>query len=168
MPMYMKWGKGPDIKGEVTETTRAGWIAIDRASFGASRADGIEVGSGQEKRHRNVPTISPLTILRTYDAASPLLFNAAVAGEPVDVWIDYVEPANAQDKPPNIFLKLSLRACLITSYSTGGGGGGLTESLSLSYTGLNVEYTPYDETDKAGTTTRGFFDLITGKCTAWK
>ena len=52
--------------------------------------------------------------------------------------------------------------------STSGGGDKPGESLSLSYTAINVDYTPYDETDKAGTTTRGFFDLITGKCAAWK
>ena len=44
----------------------------------------------------------------------------------------------------------------------------VAESLSLSYTAINIDYTPYDETDKAGKTTRGFFDLITGKNTAWK
>jgi type VI secretion system secreted protein Hcp len=166
--MYMKWGKGPDIKGEVTESTRVGWLAIDTASFGASRAGGVEVGSGQEKRHRNPPSIAPLQITRTYDAASPLLFNAACAGDPVDVQIDYVEPASGPDKAPNTYLQLSLRACLITNYSSSGGGGGLSESLSLSFTAVNIDYTPYDETDKAGKTTRGFFDLITGKCTAWK
>jgi type VI secretion system secreted protein Hcp len=168
MPLYMKWGKGPDIKGEVTELTRVGWLACDSASFGASRAGGVEVGSGQEKRHRNPPSIAPITVKRTFDAASPLLFNASCAGEPTDVWIDYVEPANAQDKAPNLYLQLAMRACLITSYSAEGGGGGLSESLTLSFTAINIDYTPYDETDKAGKTTRGFFDLITGKSTAWK
>src|SRR5689334_14698859 len=133
MPMYMKWGKGPDIKGEVTESSRVGWIAVDSASFSASRAGGVEVGSGQEKRHRNPPSIGALQLTRTYDAASPLLFNAACAGEPVDVQIDYVEPAGGPDKPPNTYLQLSLRACLITNYQAAGGGGGTSESLSLSF-----------------------------------
>jgi len=164
----MKWGAGPDIKGEVTESTRVGWLAVDTASFGASRAGGVEVGSGQEKRHRNPPSIAPVQISRTFDSASPLLFNAACAGEPANVWIDFVEPGGGADKPPNLVLKLSLRACLITSYSAGGGGGGLSESLTLDFTGINIDYTPYDETDKAGKTTRGFFDLISGKNTAWK
>src|SRR5262245_8788217 len=158
MPMYMKWGAGPDVKGEVTESAHAGWIAIDSLSLGASRAGGVEVGSGQEKRHRNPPSISPAQISRTFDAASPLLWNQAVAGEPVNVWIDFLEPAQAQDKPPNLYLKVALRACVITSYTMGGGGvGSPSETLSLSFTGINIDYTPYDETDKAGKTTRGFF-----------
>ncbi len=168
MPMYMKWGAGPDIKGEVTESAHVGWIAIDSVSLGASRAGGVEVGSGQEKRHRNPPDITPIQISRGYDAASPLLFNQAVAGEPANVWIEFMEPPGGQDKPPNIYLKLALRACVITNYSMAGGGEKPGETLSLSYTGINIDYTPYDETDKAGKTTRGFFDLITGKCTAWK
>jgi type VI secretion system secreted protein Hcp len=169
MPLYMKWGSGPDIKGEVTESKRVGWMAIDSITFGASRAGGVEVGSGQEKRHRNPPSIAPIQISRTYDAASPLLFNTSCAGEPANVQIDFLEPPSGQDKEPNLYMTLSLRACLITSYTAGGGGGGgLTESLSLSFTGINIEYTPYDETDKAAKSTRGFFDLITGKCTAWK
>jgi type VI secretion system secreted protein Hcp len=166
--MYMKWGKGPDIKGEVTESGHVGWIAIDSLSMGSSRAGGVEVGSGQEKRHRNPPSIAPAQISRSYDAASPLLWNASVAGEPTDVWIDYLEPAGGQDKPPNLYLQIALRACVISSYSMGGGGGGASETLSISFTAVNIDYTPYDETDKAGKTTRGFFDLITGKCTAWK
>jgi len=168
MPLYMKWGDGPDVKGEVTEATRVGWIAIDSISLGASRAGGVEVGSGQEKRHRNPPSIGPVQLTRSYDVASPLLFNQAVAGDPVNVWIEFVEPAAGQDKPPNIYLKLSLRACVITNYNMAGGGGGPAETLSLSYTAINIDYTPYDETDKAGKTTRGFFDLVTGKCSAWK
>jgi type VI secretion system secreted protein Hcp len=166
--MYMKWGKGPDIQGEVTESKHASWIAIDSLSLGTSRAGGVEVGSGQEKRHRNPPTINPVSLTRTYDKASPLLFNAAVAGEPVDVWIEFLEPSVGQDKPPNPYLQLALRACVITNYQMAGGGGGPQETLSLSYTAINIDYTPYDETDKAGKTTRGFFDLVTGKCTAWK
>jgi type VI secretion system secreted protein Hcp len=166
--MYMKWGSGPDIKGEVTESKHVGWIALDSIAVGSSRSGGVEVGSGQEKRHRAPPSIGPVQISRTYDAASPELFNASVSGEPVNVIIEFLEPPAAADKEPNLFLKLSLRACLITSYQMSGGGGGLGESLSLSYTGINIDYTPYDETDKAQTTKRGFFDLITGKCTAWK
>jgi type VI secretion system secreted protein Hcp len=164
----MKWGAGPDIKGEVTESSHKEWIAIDSFSFGTSRAGGVEVGSGQEKRHRNPPSIAPAQMQRTYDAASPLLFNQSVSGEPTDVWIDFVEPSNKQDKPPNLYLKVALRACVITNYTMGGSSGSPSESLSVSFTAVNIDYTPYDETDKAGKTTRGFFDLITGKCTAWK
>ena len=69
MALYMKYGT---LEGEVTETGHLGWLAIDSASFGVGRSTNVEVGSGQEKRHRDQPTISDLQLSRTYDKASPL------------------------------------------------------------------------------------------------
>jgi type VI secretion system secreted protein Hcp len=163
----MKWGK-PDIKGEVTEASHKDWIAIDSVSLGTSRAGGVEVGSGQEKRHRGQPSIGPVQISRTYDQASPGLFTQSVAGAPANVVIDFVEPPAAQDKAPQLYLQLKLRACIIASYQMSGGGGGLSESLSLSYTAINIYYTPYDETDRAETLKRAFFDLTSGKPDEWQ
>jgi type VI secretion system secreted protein Hcp len=168
MPLYMKWGKGPDIKGEVTETTHKDWIAIDSVSFSTARSLNVQVGSGQEKRHRDLPTMSDLQVSRTMDKASPLIFNQAVAGKPTNVYIHFVEPPKGQNKSPNTVAELSLRNCVITSYSLGGGGGGASESLSLNFTAINFDYTPFDDKDQQGTPVHGFFDLITAKCTAWK
>jgi type VI secretion system secreted protein Hcp len=168
MALYLKWGNGPDIKGEVTESKHEKWIAIDSATFKVTRAETVEVGSGQEKRHRNPPSFGTVTCARTYDASSPLLFNAACSGDPTNVLIHFVEPPAGQDKPANVYLILALRACIISMYEMGGGTGGPAERLALSYTGIKMTYTPYDETDKAKPMTRGFFDLITGKCTEWK
>jgi type VI secretion system secreted protein Hcp len=168
MPLYMKWGKGPDIKGEVTETAHKDWIAIDSVSFSAARSMGVQVGAGQEKRHRDLPVISDLQVSRSMDQASPLLFNQSVAGKPTNVYIDFVEPPKGQSKSPNTVASLALRNCVITSYSLGGGGGGASESLSLNFTAINFDYTPFDDKDVQGTVQHGFFDLITAKCTAWK
>jgi type VI secretion system secreted protein Hcp len=166
--MFLKWGKGPDIKGEATEDTHKGWIAIDSINVSANRAGDVQVGSGQEKRHKNPPNLAPVSITRTYDKASPLLFNASVVGEPTDVYIDCLEPPPGPDKPPNLYLSLALRACIISNYSMAVSAGGPTENLSLSYTAVNIDYTPYDETGKASDKARGFFDLLTGKAVAWK
>ncbi len=167
MPLYMKWGKGPDIKGEVTETSHKDWIAIDSVSFSTGRSLNVQVGSGQEKRHRDLPVLSDLQVSRTMDKASPLMFNQSVAGKPTNVWIHFVEPPKGQSKSPNTVAEIALRNCVITSYSLGGGGGGGSESLSLNFTAINFDYTPFDEKDVQGTTVHGFFDLITAKCTAW-
>src|SRR5262249_5648347 len=128
MALYMKYGK---LEGEVTESGHEGWLAIDSASFGVGRNTNVEVGSGQEKRHRDQPNISDLTISRTYDKSSPLLFNESVVGKPTHVQIDFLEPADGADAKPNVYLTLDLRNCLVSSYSVGGGGGGPTESLAL-------------------------------------
>jgi type VI secretion system secreted protein Hcp len=159
----MKYGK---LEGEVTESKHDKWLAIDSASFSVGRSTNVEVGSGQEKRHRDQPTISDLQISRTYDKSSPLLFNESVVGKPTNVQIDFLEPAHEADAAPNIYLSLNLRNCLVSSYSVGGGAGGATESLALNFTAINIQYTAYDKEDTA-TPTKGAFDLVTAKQTWW-
>jgi type VI secretion system secreted protein Hcp len=162
----MKWGKGPDIKGEVTEATHKEWIAIDSVSLTTGRAVGGQIGSGQEKRHRGLPTISDMQISRSIDKSSPLLFNASVAGKPTNVVIHLMEPAKGSNKPMNKVVEWELRNCVITTYHLGGTGGGGSETFSLNFTGINFKYTPYDQTDTAQATANGFFDLTTAKCSA--
>ena len=165
MPIYMKYGD--KITGEVTETGHDGWLACDSASFNVNRSTTVEVGSGQEKRHRDQPTVSDMQISRTYDKSSPLLFNEAVVGKPQKVQIDFLEPADGADASPNVYLTYYLRNCLISSYSVGGGGGGATESLALNFTAINIEYTAYDEKDEPKPS-KGAFDLVTAKQTWWQ
>jgi type VI secretion system secreted protein Hcp len=167
MPLYMKWGKGPDIKGEVTETDHKDWIAIDSLSVGTSRTFNVNVGSGQEKRHRGLALISELHLTHSLDQASPLLFNQSVAGTPTNVWIHFVEPPKGQNKQPNVVAALALRNCVVTNYLLAGGTAA-QETLSLNFTAINFDYTPFDDKDAQGTTQHGFFDLITAKCTAWQ
>jgi type VI secretion system secreted protein Hcp len=163
MALYMKYGK---IEGEVSESGHEGWIAIDSASFGVNRSTTVEVGSGQEKRHRDQPSVSDLQVSRTYDKSSPLLFNEAVVGKPQNVKIHFLEPADAPDAAPNVYLEYDLRNCLVSAYSVGGGGGGATESLGLNFTAINIQYTAYDKEDNA-TKSKGQFDLVTAKSTWW-
>src|SRR6516165_353369 len=106
MALFMKYGT---IEGEVTEKGHEGWLACDSASFGVGRSTTVEVGSGQEKRHRDQPTVSDLQISRTYDKASPLLFNEAGVGKPVKAVVHFLEPADGPDKEPNVYLEYELR-----------------------------------------------------------
>jgi type VI secretion system secreted protein Hcp len=163
MALYMKYGA---LLGEVSEKGHEKWLAIDSASFGVGRSTNVEVGSGQEKRHRDQPTISDMQMSRTYDKSSPLLFNEAVVGKPTNVQIDFLEPADGADASPNVYLSLYLRNCLVSSYSVGGGAGGSSESLSLNFTAINIEYTAYDKEDTPSKT-KGAFDLVTAKQTWW-
>src|SRR6516165_1371798 len=116
MPIYMQYGT---IKGEVTESKHVDWLACDSASFSVGRSTTVEVGSGQEKRHRDQPTISDMQISRTYDKASPLLFNGGVVGKPQKGIIRVLEPAHGADASPHVNLESQLGNCLLWSYSVG-------------------------------------------------
>jgi len=163
MALYMKFGT---LEGEVTEPGHEKWMAIDSTSFSVGRSTNVEVGSGQEKRHRDQPTVSDMQISRTYDKSSPLLFNESVVGKPVKVQIHFMEPAVGADAAPHTYLEFDLRNCLLSSYSVGGGAGGATESISLNFTAINIQYTAYDKEDVA-TKYKGAFDLVTAKQTWW-
>jgi hypothetical protein len=56
------------------------------------RSTNVEVASGQEKRHRDQPTVSDLQVSRTYDKVSPLFFNGAVVGKRQKVENHFLEP----------------------------------------------------------------------------
>jgi type VI secretion system secreted protein Hcp len=159
----MKYGT---IDGEVSESGHLNWLAIESTSFGVGRSTNVEIGSGQEKRHRDQPTISDIQISRTYDKSSPLLFNEAVVGKPQKVHIDFMEPADAPDAKPNVYLSLIMRNCLVSSYSLGGGAGDCTESIGINFTAINILYTAYDDKDQP-VDTKGFFDLVTAKAVWW-
>src|SRR5437868_2190990 len=106
MALYMKYGT---LEGEVTEKGHEKWLAIDSTSFGVGRSTSVEVGSGQEKRHRDQPTVSDMHMSRTYDKASPLLFSEAVVGKQQKVQIDILEPADGADASPNVYLTYTMR-----------------------------------------------------------
>lgn len=164
MALYMKFG---DIQGEVTETKHKGWIAIDSISFGCSRNSFVEVGSGQEKRHRDQPSVNDMNCSRSLDKSSPLLFNQSMVGEPTDVTIHCMRPANKPNAEPLLYLEYKLRNVLICSYSVSNSEGGGSESLALNFTAIDIYYTPYDDKDKAGTKGKGYFDLVDAKAVAW-
>jgi type VI secretion system secreted protein Hcp len=165
----MCWGDGNDIKGNVTSAGYKDYLDVHGVSFNTNRAFNVQVGSGQEKRHRDQPVISSLSVNRSIDMASPKLFNESVAGKPAKVELYWVaNPSDAAKSNP--WMKLTLRSCLITSYSFSGGAAmGASENMALNFTAIQVEFFPHDAEGKALTTgsTKGFFDLLTAKCTAW-
>ena len=163
MALYMKYGT---LEGEVTETGHDKWCAIDSTSFSVGRNTTQDVGSGQEKRHRDQPNISDLQISRTYDKSSPLLFNECVVGKPTNVTIDFLEPADGPDASPNVYLEYQLRNCLISSYQVGGGSDGASETLAINFTAINITYTHIDKEDNVATA-KGAFDIVTAKQTWW-
>jgi type VI secretion system secreted protein Hcp len=154
MAIYMKYG---DIKGEVTAKGYEGRLSCDTAGFGVSRPSSVESGAGQGKRHTDACTCGDMQISRSFDKASPLLFNEACGGEEAEVWIDFTK---TEKTALVTYLQFKMKQVLITSYSVSGGEAGATEALSLNFGQIQVIHTSYDADGKESQT-KGKFNVIT-------
>lgn len=129
-PVYMKLG---DIKGEATDTDHKDQIEILSYSFGASQAGAArDVATGQASGKRDAASgqatgkrqHQPITIVKRYDKASPMLAKAMASGEV----IKEIEVSDGTTVH-------KLRDCVITSISpvSSAGGDRPMESISLNY-----------------------------------
>jgi len=168
MGLYMKWGDGKRVKGTVTDKNHEDWIHLESVSLSTSRPAAIAVGSGKEKRHRDMANISDLTVSRSYDQASPLLFTESVSGGFSDVLIVMTRTAQKQGQSGLKIWQVALRKCLITSYSLGGGEAGASETFTLNFSAIALLWKTYDAKDAFQGNAFGQFDLTTAKATAWK
>ena len=90
MAIFLKYG---DLKGEVTATTHKEWIELHSFQFGVGRGISAGVGGGS-KREASAPSVSEVTVTKTMDGASPLIFKEAVGGKAAVVKIDMTQTDN--------------------------------------------------------------------------
>jgi type VI secretion system secreted protein Hcp len=129
--IYMKF---PGINGDVQTETHINEIELNSLIFGLSRA---VTGSGAT-REVAVPAFSEISLTKGMDTASTRLMIAAAAGKSVDnVIIAFI--TTGQDKLFT-FCKITLSGVLVTGYSASSGGDRPSESLSLNFTKIQVEY----------------------------
>jgi type VI secretion system secreted protein Hcp len=114
------------VKGESSDKWHAGDFEISSFSFGAGNAQAHGGGGGAGKT-----TFSSFTITKTLDKASPLLQKAALTGQHYKEAVIYF--GRKASKGQSDYLEVKLDDVLISSYQTGGhgGGGGVTEKLVL-------------------------------------
>ena len=156
MGIYMNYD---GIKGEATQQDHKQWIDVLSVSWGAGRSISTVSGSAQN-REASEPTLSEISIVKQFDAASPKLFTEACAGsEGKTVKIELTTTGS----PSVVFCQYTLTNALISSYSVSSSGDRPTESIGISYTKLEFKFTPYDDKNKAGTPTTVSYDLATTK-----
>ncbi len=147
------------IPGEATQENHKKWIDVMSLSWGVGR--GISTTSGStNNREASEPSVSEVSIVKMFDAASPKLFTEACTGSAgKTVKIDLVTTGS----PGVTFCTYTLTNALISSYSVSTGGDRPTESVSISFTKLEFKFTPYDDKNKAGTPVTVSYDLATTK-----
>jgi len=156
MGIYMDYD---GIKGEATQQDHKKWIDILSLSWGSGRSINTVSGSAQN-REASEPHLSEVSIVKVFDAATPKLFTESCAGnQGKTVKIDITTTGS----PSVVYCTYTLTNALISSYSVSTSGDRPTESISISYTKIELKFTPYDDKNKAGTPTTVSYDLATTK-----
>ena len=150
------------IPGESVHDTHPEWnlkIQISSTSYDVSQRASVQTGTGLVAAGASMSNIS---ITKTMDKSTPLLFGKLTAAEPIDqMFLRFTRAGGAQGVYE--VLTVQLDNVLVTSYHTSGqrGGGGMpTESLSFSVGSIKETYDIRDERGMAQSKQTGGYDFM--------
>ncbi|MEM1141405.1 MAG: type VI secretion system tube protein Hcp [Pseudomonadota bacterium] len=156
MPIYMKMD---GVNGAVTASGYEKQVALDGLSFGCSRVVSMRVGDSGN-RSENLPDFNEVMCTKSTDESSFGILKEAVSGRSgKTVEIAVVE---AGEKPTE-YVKYTLKDVIVSHYDMSSSGDQPVESFQLSYTDVEVKFTPTDKSGAAGGPGIVGFDLATGK-----
>ncbi|HET8549513.1 MAG TPA: type VI secretion system tube protein Hcp [Bryobacteraceae bacterium] len=126
------------VEGESQIQGKSGWIDILSYSLGASNPSSVATGMGSGA---GKVSVSSLSVQKVIDKATPILFLKCCSGKHFDKAKLVVREAG--DKPLE-YLILTFEQVYVDNISWGGaaGGGKPTESISLSFAKITIEYAP--------------------------
>lgn len=153
MAIFLKYGS---INGETTQVTHKQWIEISSFQFGVGRGISSGVGGGS-KREATAPSVSEITLTKTFDISSPLLLKDALGGKAVEAKIEMTQTDNSGKHVA--YQKYVLTDTLISGYSISSGGDRPSESLSLNFTKIDSEYLNIDDKFASKTTGHVVYDI---------
>jgi type VI secretion system secreted protein Hcp len=157
MAIFLKYGA---INGETTQVTHKDWIEVNSVQWGVGRGISSGVG-GASKREATAPSVSEVTVTKTFDIASPLLLKEAIGGKAVQVKLELTQTDNSGKHVA--YQKYVLEGTLISGYSVSSGGDRPSESLSLNFTKIDSEYLNIDEKFATKTTGHVVYDIAMSK-----
>ena len=143
MDMFIKIGA---VKGEAQDKTHKGEIDVLNWSWGMSNSGSAQQGSGAGAGKVNV---QDLTFTKYLDKSTPDLMLATCNGKHYDKAVLTVRKAG---ESPVEYLLITMEEVLVTNLSTGGAGDGdrLTETVSLNFAKVKVQYKEQTATGGVG------------------
>jgi type VI secretion system secreted protein Hcp len=134
------------VDGESQIEGKAGWIDVMSYSLGASNPSSVGSGSGSGA---GKVSISSLSIQKVMDKSTPILFLKCCTGKHFDEADLVVREAG--DNPVE-YLVHKFKQVYIDSISWGaaGGGGKPSESLSISFAEVKIDYYPQNADGSKG------------------
>jgi type VI secretion system secreted protein Hcp len=139
MALFIKFD---GIEGECKDKDHQKWSDLLSFSWGIHKAGG---GATGQTRRRGVATVEDVTCTKEMEKSSPKIAEAVASGK-VFPKVEIHSTATYGEGRAT-YLKYELKNVAVTSYMTGGAGGGdavPTESLSLNFEEVKQTYVEYD------------------------
>lgn len=154
---FLKLG---DIKGEATDDKHKGEIEVLSWSWGASQQGTFGSGGGGGA---GKVTVSDIVFTKFMDKASPLLFLHCATGKHIPSAQLTLRKAGEQQLE---YHKVILTDVLISSYQSGGSGGGderPVDNIALNFGKIEIEYSPQNEKGTLEAAVKSGYDLKLNK-----
>lgn len=147
------------IEGESLDDKHAGEIEVLSWSWGASQPGSMAYGSGGGAGKVNMQDFS---FSMRNGKASPNIMLACASGKHIKSAVLTCRKAGGEQEE---YLTFTLSDCLVSSFQTGGSGGGDVpiESVSLNFAKVEMQYKPQDAAGSLGSLVKTGWDLKTNK-----
>lgn len=153
--------EGAGIKGESPVEGMKDYMQIDSFSFGANQTGTFGYGGGGGG---GKVSMNDFHFVMKTNKASPKLFEACASGAHIPKGTLLLRKAGGTK--PVEYLKVEFDDMLVSSYQTGGHGGGddiTMDQISLNFTKIVFTYKDQDAKGAAGTDVVGKWDLKKGQ-----
>ncbi len=150
-----------EIKGDSVIQDHVAWITLDSVNLACGRS--VSTRSGGADRETSTPNFSEISCTKGCDIASTELFMQSICGvslEEAELHFMQTDGKTADQ----VYLKVKLEDPIVTSFQTSSAGGRPSESFTLNFTKIKLEYTQFSGESKKQASPKGW-DLMAGK--AW-
>ena len=149
------------IEGNATAEGYEKHIRVDSFQFGVGRGITMEPGN-LANREATRPSLSEVSFTHKTDSSATALFKEAVSGSKgKEVVIKFVQTGS--DKLIE-YMVYTLTDVLVSAYTVSADGeGDPMESISLSYSKIEVKYNDFDKTNGSGSPKVVNYDLNSAK-----
>lgn len=148
---------GQTIDGESTDAQHPKEIDVFSFSFGVSNP-GTVIGGGGTGAGK--PNFSEITISKSLDKASPMLYLAVAQNTHLSQAILTVTKSGTTGKDIDYY-RITLTNPVVTSIQTSGSAGGQpTESLTLAFEKIQWDYVPQNPDGSLGTVVTATWNLL--------
>lgn len=150
------------IKGDVTSQGFEDQIELDSIAFGVHREVSMEAGNIRN-RETGLPYIQSISCSKMLDSSTPMLLQNALTGAASSNAVIRVVRSGDGGGVVKVG-EITLSEAMFSDYGfTGAAGGKPSESLSISFSKIEMDFSGADSTGKNGSNIKVGYDLSKAK-----